>query len=106
MTTARLISAAVTVLATILIMPPAFAQELTDELRVLQRRGAEIVPISRLPMKARSGAGGTQEYQCDSEACWCAGSSDCLDLIDNEGAKCKHFVCGNDHGITVCWCDL
>lgn len=78
----------------------------TPMMRQLKSRGAKVGPMSTKLKGFAARGTGAQAYQCDSVACWCSGGSDCLDLIDNEGANCKHFVCGNDHGTPVCWCDL
>lgn len=45
-------------------------------------------------------------YSCDKRACWCSGSKNCDKMMSEKGSQCKHFRCGNDHGTTVCWCDL
>ncbi|MGB6909370.1 MAG: hypothetical protein WBE01_06505 [Methyloceanibacter sp.] len=71
----------------------------------LKAKSAIFVPMSKLP-KGLATKPKSERYTCDSVACWCSGGSDCLDLIDAKGAQCTHFVCGNDHGTPVCWCDL
>lgn len=81
------------------------ATKTTQILRQLEAKSAKIVPMSKLP-KALAAKPRTEEYDCDSVACWCSGGADCLALIDEKGASCSHFVCGNDHGTPVCWCDL
>ena len=81
------------------------AQNSTD-MQMLAKKGATIGPMTPALNKFKAAAGGSSKYQCDSVACWCSGGSDCLNLIDAKGAQCKHFVCGNDHGTPVCWCDL
>jgi hypothetical protein len=83
--------------------PTATAQE--DVLRSLERQGAQIVPMSKMP-QGMSSKPRKEHYDCDGKACWCVGGADCLKLIDEQGGNCQHFVCGNDHGTVVCWCDL
>jgi hypothetical protein len=43
-------------------------------------------------------------YSCDKRACWCSGSKNCDKMMSGE--NCKTFRCNNDHGTTVCWCEL
>lgn len=94
-------------------MPSSVAQQKTmaaksgDAMQMLAQKGATIGPMTpRLNKLKAAAGGGSSEYSCDSVACWCSGGSDCLNLIDAKGGQCKHFVCGNDHGTPVCWCDL
>jgi len=93
------------VLAAPFASPLSAATKSTQIMRQLEAKSAKIVPMSKLP-KALADKPRTKHYDCDSVACWCSGGSDCLALIDEKGASCSHFVCGNDHGTPVCWCDL
>ena len=81
------------------------AQNSTD-MQMLAKKGATIGPMTPKLNKYKAAGRGSSEYSCDAVACWCSGGSDCLNLIDAKGGQCKHFVCGNDHGTPVCWCDL
>jgi hypothetical protein len=74
-------------------------------LRQLEKKGATVVPMTKMP-QAFTAKPKFERYSCDSVACWCSGSSDCFNMISNEGLNCTHLVCGNDHGTPVCWCDL
>jgi hypothetical protein len=65
----------------------------------LKTRGAKIVEHSRV--KALVDRGRTEKGGLA-----CVGAAQCLILIDNFGSQCKSFVCGNDAGKPVCWCDL
>lgn len=93
------------VLAAPLASPLLAATKSTQIMRQLEAKSAKIVPMSKLP-KALADKPRIKHYSCDSVACWCSGGADCLALIDEKGASCSHFVCGNDHGTPVCWCDL
>lgn len=64
----------------------------------LKTRGARIIDYSNvreLVNRGRTEKGGIA----------CVGAKQCLILIDNFGSQCKSFVCGNDNGKPVCWCD-
>jgi hypothetical protein len=68
------------------------------ELDQLKTRGAKIVKDSQVKTlvdRGRTEKGGIA----------CVGVAQCLILIDNFGTQCKSFVCGNDQGTPVCWCD-
>lgn len=68
------------------------------DLDQLKSRGATIIDdskIKRLIDCGRVVKGGIA----------CAGAGQCLALLDNFGTQCTSFVCGNDHGTPVCWCD-
>jgi hypothetical protein len=93
------------VLAAAFASPLSAATKNAQIMRQLEAKSATIVPMSKLP-KALATKPKNQRYSCDSVACWCSGGSDCLKLIDEKGASCSHFVCGNDHGTPVYWCDL
>ncbi len=92
--------------------PTAIAQQKTmaakggDAVQMLKQKGATFGPMTPRLNKLKASGDGSVEYHCDSVACWCTGGGDCLNLIDAKGGKCKHFVCGNDQGTPVCWCDL
>jgi hypothetical protein len=85
--------------------PVSAAAKSAQIVQQLKARGATFVPMSRLPA-AFAAKPRLDRYDCDSVACWCSGGADCLALIDEKGANCTHFRCGNDHGTPVCWCEL
>ena len=86
-------------------LPVSAAEKNVQVMRQLEKKGARVVPMSKMP-QAFAAKPKFERYTCDSVACWCSGSSDCFNMISNEGLNCTHLVCGNDHGTPVCWCDL
>jgi hypothetical protein len=78
---------------------PIGAQKSANGLDELKSRGAKIQSAATIRKMINKG-GGSQKGGVA-----CVGASQCLTLIENFGSQCKSFVCGNDHGTPVCWCD-
>ncbi len=70
------------------------------------RLGATEDPLTPQQISVVSGGGGGETFykDCDASACWCVGSSDCLDMITSN--DCEFLRCNSSPQGPVCWCDL